>query len=453
MLNLSPSNKITARLETRYSALKRVNRNQSIGIHLSVKSGLLFLLLILLISFLPWTQNINATGTLTSLLPEQRPQNIIANIDGRIEKWYVYEGRKVNKGDTIAFISEIKDDYIDKNLLKRTQEQLSAKQNSRIAYTEKIAAINDQILFLNSLQRLKIEQTQNKIKQTQQKLQIDSQEYYANVANNEIALKQWQRWQSLTNKGLKSTTDLELKELKYKEVQSKLQASINKIANASNELLNSKLEYQSVLNDYREKIAKANSDLATARSSLAESDNEIAKLKNKVSNYQQRAKWHHIIAPQSGYITQAFKAGIGEIIKTGETIFSIAPTTGEFAVEAYVKPMDIPLLQKNQKVRLRFDGWPAFIFSGWPGVSFGTFGGSIYSIDHFSNNGKFRIWIRPNNTEQKWPKELRLGSGSEAIILLKNVPIWYEVWRQLNGFPAEFYSLKDLSKNKVKNDK
>ena len=131
MLNLSPSNKITARLETRYSALKRVNRNQSIGIHLSVKSGLLFLLLILLISFLPWTQNINATGTLTSLLPEQRPQNIIANIDGRIEKWYVYEGRKVKKGDTIAFISEIKDDYIDKNLLKRTQEQLGCSWTRR----------------------------------------------------------------------------------------------------------------------------------------------------------------------------------------------------------------------------------------------------------------------------------------------------------------------------------
>jgi adhesin transport system membrane fusion protein len=34
---------------------------------------------------------------------------------------------------------------------------------------------------------------------------------------------------------------------------------------------------------------------------------------------------------------------------------------------------------------------------------------------------------------------LRVGSGAEGIALLNNVPLWYEVWRQLNGFPPDYY--------------
>jgi len=32
-----------------------------------------------------------------------------------------------------------------------------------------------------------------------------------------------------------------------------------------------------------------------------------------------------------------------------------------------------------------------------------------------------------------------MGTGAVSFALLKDVPIWYELWRQINGFPPDFY--------------
>ena len=119
---------------------------------------------------------------------------------------------------------------------------------------------------------------------------------------------------------------------------------------------------------------------------------------------------------------------------------SIVPNISELAVEMYVRPIDLPLLEKGAPVRFIFDGWPSLVFSGWPNVSVGTYAGRVFAIDNVtSTNGKYRILVAPDPKEEEWPKELRMGSGAQAIALLKDVPIWYEFWRQLNGFPPEFY--------------
>lgn len=88
-------------------------------------------LVILLCLFLPWTQNISSQGTLTALTPQDRPQTVESVIAGRIEQWYIMEGTFVNKGDTIASLSEIKEKYMDPNLLANLGEQLESKQGVR----------------------------------------------------------------------------------------------------------------------------------------------------------------------------------------------------------------------------------------------------------------------------------------------------------------------------------
>ncbi len=47
--------------------------------------------------------------------------------------------------------------------------------------------------------------------------------------------------------------------------------------------------------------------------------------------------------------------------------------------------------------------------------------------------------VREDKNDRPWPKNLRLGGGSKGIALLKDVPIFYELWRNINGFPPEFY--------------
>lgn len=56
-----------------------------------------------------------------------------------------------------------------------------------------------------------------------------------------------------------------------------------------------------------------------------------------------------------------------------------------------------------------------------------------------SKEGKFRVLVVEDPEEKPWPTQLRMGGGANGIALLKNVPVWYELWRNINGFPPEYY--------------
>ena len=117
------------------------------------------------------------------------------------------------------------------------------------------------------------------------------------------------------------------------------------------------------------------------------------------------------------------------------------PSNYDLAVETYVSPIDLPLIHVNEKIRVQFDGWPAIFFSGWPNASYGTYGGTVVAVETFiSKNGKFRVLIAPDSDDHIWPEQLRPGSGALTIALLDDVPLWYEIWRQLNGFPPNYYT-------------
>lgn len=389
--------------------------------------------------FLPWTQNIQTKGKITTLNPSQRPQNIETTIAGRIEKWYVREGQFVAKGDTIAFLSEIKTDYFDADLVNRTKNQVNAKQASSEAYGLKAKALDSQVEAMQQEVVLKKQQLENKLAQT--KLKIKSLEAALEQAtiDKQIALFQYNRTDTLFQKGIKSLSDLESKKLKLQATSAKIIAAKNKYEEAQNDLQITTLDFERIDKEYANKIAKANSDKYTALSSQYDATGSINKLENQYQNYLQRSSFYYIVAPQNCFINQVLKKGIGETVKEGDALVSTTPANLKLAVELFVRPMDLPLMETGQEVRFIFDGWPAFIFSGWPGMSFGTYKGTIVAIDNnISQNGKYRILVNANK-DKEWPKALRIGSGAQGIALLNTVPVWYELWRQLNGFPADFY--------------
>ncbi len=401
--------------------------------------------------FLPWTQNINAKGYVTTRSPEQRPQAIQSIIAGRLENWYVQEGDYVEKGDTIIFISEVKSEYFDPELLERTSEQITAKSQSIESYGQKVIALENQFVALQEGLELKREQTRNKMQQTRNKISMDSIDLVAYEINLEIAKNQLSRTKELHEKGLKTLTELQEKEYKVQSANAKVIVQKNKVLNQKNELVNLNIEIISIEKDYADKLAKSQSDKQSALSSKLESVASKSKLRNQFSNYNERQKYYYITAPQSGYITKTIKKGIGETIKEGTDIATIMPSKYDIAVEVYLKPQDLPLLKISDLVQLRFDGWPAIVISGWPESSTGVFSGTIVAIDKFiSENGYYRILISPNKEKKEWPEKLSIGTGANAFILLKEVPIWYEVWRQLNGFPPDYYSTEKGNENEIK---
>lgn len=455
MLNISPESIKTQINEQETKSFKGMTKLRAAK---SLMRWLLvFAALFLIIMFLPWTQNIRSKGMITTFNPEDRPQTINSTIAGRIEKWFVREGQLVKKGDTIAYLSEVKAEYFDPNLLERSDLQVKAKESAVLSYESKITQLDQQINALQENLRLKSEQLRNKVIQSRLKIQSDSIEYRAALADADIAQKQLIRAQEMVQNNLLSLVDFERRQLKVQETIAKKITCENKLLASRNELLNARIELNNVRNEYGEKIAKANSDKYSTNSDLFDAQGNVAKLQSQFAGYSVRSGFYYIIAPQDAYIVKVLVEGIGETVKEGEPIVSIMPEHAELAAEIYIRPMDLPLVDTGRTVRLLFDGWPALVFSGWQQASFGTFAGKIAAIDRQSTSaGKYRILVVPDPHETPWPKQLRVGSGASGIILLKDVAVWFELWRQFNGFPPEFYddfeSPSKSSKDKDKGD-
>lgn len=403
--------------------------------------GLLIAFIVLL--FLPWTQTIRAKGSVIALRQEQRPQEINTIIAGRIIKWHVKEGDFVKAGDTLVQLAEIKDSYLDPNLLDRTKEQITAKQKGIDYYRNKAGTAETQIGALSTGLQLKLSQLENKIRQLQVKLQSDSIEAVA--ANNDfkIATQQYNRQRQMFDSGLVSLTQLEQRNQAYQNAMAKRLSAENKYIATRQELNIVRLEMSGAQQEYTEKMAKAEGDRFQSMSEIATSEGEVAKLQNLYSTYSIRNGMYFIIAPQDGQVVQAAKTGIGEIVKEGEMLVNIVPDQIQYAVELYVRPVDLPLVQQGQRVMFLFDGFPAIVFSGWPQASSGTFRGKVVAVEkNVSNNGKFRVLVAEDPKEKPWPQELKMGTGANGLALLNDVPVWYELWRNINSFPPDYYSMK-----------
>jgi len=383
------------------------------GAKILAKILLVMLAVFIIVLFLPWQQNVRGSGAITALDPANRPQRVEAVIAGRVQRWHVREGDFVKAGDTIVTLTEVKEKNFDPELLSRLREQIAANENAITSKKMKAAALIRQIDALQKAKNLKIAQAQAK-------LQADRVRF-------ENAENQYNRNKKLHEAGNIALTKLQDFEYKYRGAQAEYE--------------NAQIELNRVAVEYLDKINKSESDLSATQSEVFEAEGELSKYRNEFANTSIRQSQYQIITSQSGYVVKAMKAGLGETIKEGDAICTIMPSTSDLAVEMYIKAMDVPLIAAGRKVRVQFDGWPALQFSGWPSVSVGTFGGEVKVIDYVSTKpGEFRILIVPDRTDEPWPKELRVGSGTKGWVMLDNVPVWYELWRQLNGFPPTLYN-------------
>lgn len=438
----------------RWEDLSRVGREKLLRQNGLIYLGRLLLIaavVFIIILFLPWRQTIPGRGVVTALKPEDRPQTVQNQIGGRIERWAVREGDEVHKGDTIMLLSETSQSYFDPELPLRLQEQLLAKRNSEVAADQKMAATHAQISALNNGLQYQLEAAQNKVVQAQNLVKTDSADLLAMRSFYATSQARLDRYEQGYKDGLFSLTDIETRRLNLQNDKAKVVSAENKLINSRQTLVNAAIELDNIRAKYSESLAKAQSDLGSALSTKASAQGDIAKLRNEMTNIDIRRKLYVVRAPQDGYIVKTFKAGIGENIKEGESIATLQPYKPALAAEIYVNAMDVPLILNESNTRLQFEGWPSVQFSGWPSVAVGTFAGKVTVIDKVSSaNGQYRLLIRPTDPlpegDEAWPQQLRLGSGVYGRVILEAVPLWYEIWRQLNGFPP---SLKQEPKGET----
>jgi len=377
---------------------------------------------VLVVLFLPWQQNVQAMGDVTALRPDERPQQAVATVGGRVIEWFVEEGAQVSAGDPLVALGEVKETYLDPRALDRTGQQLRQKRMAVSSKAEKAAALARQRSALDSAWVFAVQKADNRIAQLTATLAAAQLE-------DSLAALQLARAQALFADGLRSRAELEA-------ARQRAQRASALATEQAAALGTARAERNGVDADYREKIAKVEGDRSATLAEVAEGEAEVAKLAMGLDNLSERQGLLIVRAPRDGIVVRALRGGTGEIVKDGEAVASVQPLTPQLAVALRVSARDVPLVRIGDPVRLEFEGWPAVQFSGWPSVAVGTFGGRVAVIDQFAApDGTYRVLVSADPADQPWPAELRLGSGARGWALLREVRVWFELWRMMNGFP------------------
>ncbi len=378
---------------------------------------------VVVVLFLPWQQNVQGYGLVTALRPEERPQEAVAAVGGRIARWHVAEGTVVRAGDPIVELTEVKEGYLDPRTVERAETQVTQK---RIAIAEKRAkadALARQRAALDSAWRFARVKADNRIAQLSASLAAAQLE-------DSIAGVQTERAAALFAQGLRSRAELEL-------ARQRAQRAAATAFEQQAALGSARADRSGVDAEYAEKIAKVDGDRRATLAEAAEGEADVAKLATGAASLGERRDLLVVRAPRDGIVVRALRAGTGEIVKDGEAIATVQPSAPRLAVALQVPARDVPLIDVGDRVRLEFDGWPAVQFSGWPSVAVGTFGGRVAVVDQIASpDGSYRVLVEADNAEEAWPQELRLGSGARGWALLRRVRVWFEIWRLMNGFPA-----------------
>lgn len=403
--------------------------------------------------FAPWQQTVKGGGQVVAYAPLERQQTIQANISGRVHSWGegIREGARVERGQPVV---ELRD--LDPEALGRLETQREAAQTKLAAAQQVADAYQGKLVAVTAAQQMAIRAGEQEVLMAEQKVEAEMQGLNAATAAEVQALAYFNRQKQALAALLASQQDVEIAERKYKETLAKLRQAAAYVESAKNglaakesELEQKRREAEGYVQTARAEQQKAAGEVALAKKELTEVEGKLAKQQSQI-----------ITAPRDGTIVRLLANEGGAIVKQGDPLFVLVPESAQRAVEIWVSGNDAPLVSPGRHVRLQFEGWPAVQFAGWPSVAVGTFGGEVVNVDATSNEkGQFRVLILPDVPEnESWPEQryLRQGVRANGWVLLNQVRLGYELWRQVNGFPpvvppdAPKTDEKDPKKPKVK---
>lgn len=400
---------------------------------------------IIIMLFVPWQQTAPGNGTVIALDPQQRPQPVLSPAEGQVI-WVMpnlREGTYVEEGQTLLRIAplaagavaqlELQIDFANAQLYATQQGIGFAKQ---LRDSQESAGIE----LTASLEEA-VKEAESKLAQVKNKLPVAQADYDDKLNKYTNAAKVTPR--------LVSPEALFSMKQDVIAAENKLAEATNAIGQAEAGFKVKKLELASKAYDVKVKNDKADVELQAKQKDLNVIKTKLSELETKMEEYERL----EVPAPRSGFIHQWNGVVGSDIIKKQDRLCIIVPEATELAVELQVTGNDMPLIHEGDRVRLQFHGWPAVQFVGWPSVAVGTFGGKVNrAFPTDDGKGNFKVLVTPSkhfDGESDWPdnRYLRQGVRANGWVLLRKVPLGYEIWRQLNGFPP-VVSDEEPTKNK-----
>ncbi len=352
----------------------------------------LVVLFILVIAFVPWTQTITVTGQLSAYSPYERPQDVEAQITGRIKKWHILEGVRVKQGDIILELDDYDPSFMAPDLLALLEQRKGALEETRKAAIARAEQLAKRIGEMRNLVKAavpsasaRVLEADNKVREAYQKVEAAR----IAVATAELNVD---RHKQLAAQGLVSQRELEVS----------IQAAIATKADLSGALANVKAAEQSmkassfgrdqVSAEVLQRLIEAEAARDAAIAESARATDQLADVSLRQSNAIQRRQASRILAPIDGTMVRMSQAGIGETVRPGEKLFRLSPTSSDKAIEMVADGLDAPLLNVGRKVRILFYGIPAIPLPAWPELMAGTYGGVIKVVDQVDDGkGQFPL--------------------------------------------------------------
>ncbi len=390
---------------------------------------LLVALTVVALLIVPWQQNVAAAGRVSALDPFDRIQSIAAPVGGRVEKAWVAEGSRVEEGDRLLEIVDL-----DPAMIQRLQQQREALEAKLEAARERVLVYQKQVDALSTARDLGVQSTKSLAEVAEADVRSARHGVEAAEASVEQARLNFERQRQLVEEGLASDLDFEVAERVFKQSQAEVEQRRQSLRASINEVSARKAEIGKLQTESQARIESARAEQQSAQSDVAAEQQQVATLAVRIA--QQNTQL--VLAPRSGTIFRLFASPGAEVVKAGDPIIALMPDAKSQAVELWVDGNDVPLVSEGRLVRLQFEGWPGVQFGGWPSVAVGTFGGRVAVVDHSGDEqGRFRILVVPDEVDDPWPSPefLRQGARVNGFVLLDQVRLGYELWRQANGFP------------------
>ncbi len=405
---------------------------------------LLFLATPILLAFVPWQQTVKCRGTVTAYAPTERRQVLTARVSGQIRTWHVVEGSRVKMNDPVVDIEDNDPDLA---------ERLAAQ---RAFLTDRLGAAREEVEELTAAARAQEAARDAAVKAAEANREAATKAIEVarqTKANAEFALEfEKNRFETFDELfanprfgGLESRLSRDEARMRSDRARTDTDKADAEIQRAEAALLTQQsLVIQADANGLSA-ISVARGNLRKSEQNLFSIERELQDIDNRIERFKAR----NVVAPCDGtiYRVAANVGQGGQYVKEGDELCTIVPDTSDRVVELFLDGLDAPLVLayadragRLPHVRLQFEGWPAIQFSGWPELAIGTFGGRVRQVDPAATAaGAFRVLVEPEPRLEgdAWPDDAFLRQGNQAVgwVLLNRVPLGYEVWRRLNGFP------------------
>lgn len=404
---------------------------------------LIFIIFVAIVSFVPWTQTVTVQGNLSAYSNMERPQEMHAQINGRIQNWYVNEGDFVKKGKLVLELEDVSPKFMAPDLLRRLDQSREALEKQRQAALDRAGILKKRIAEMTNLVKAAASSADARVSEADNKTLSAEQRAAAAKIARETADLNLKRSRILEAEGLLSLRELELAIQNATETTADLKAAQAEYRETLEARRATKHNREQIDAELVQRLLDTRSQRVSALGEAAKVANELAELELTRSNALQRRVASRVVAPLDGTVVSLKRLGTGEIVHPGDLLFTIVPKTITPAVEMWANSIDAPLLTPGRPVRLLFQGIPAIPLPAWPELMEGTYDGRIKVVDQSaSDNGQFRIWVEPDSKRRQWPpkKNVRQGTLVMGWVILNRVPLWYEIWRRFNLFPPDYNS-------------